>query len=344
MKRHVLAVRLDSEGDVLVTGPAIRAVAAGASQVTLLCGPRGRQAACLLPGVDEILVHRAPWIDPEPEPVDRAATLALVDDLARRTIDEAIVFTSFHQSALPTALLLRLADIPSVGGISDDYPGSLLDVRHRVPDDVHEVERALSLAAALGYELPSDDDGALRVRRSARFDLPRRPYVVVHPGASVPARAWLPDRHAALVPRLVDAGVGVVVTGGRSERALTRHVAGDLEEDVIDLGGETTLGELAELVAGAEAIVVGNTGPAHLAAAVGTPVVSLYAPTVPAVRWRPWGVEHVLLGDQEAACAGSRARVCPVEGHPCLASVTVDDVCTALRELAAIETLEAVTA
>ncbi|HEV2711632.1 MAG TPA: glycosyltransferase family 9 protein [Gaiellaceae bacterium] len=343
MKPHVLVVRLDSEGDVLVTGPAIRAVAAGAARVTLLCGPRGRQAAELLPGVDEVFVHRAPWIDPEPDPVDPVATLALVDDLKRRTVDEAIVFTSFHQSALPTALLLRLAGIPTVAAISDDYPGSLLDVRHRVPDGIHEVERALSLAAALGYELPADDDGGLQIRREGAFDLPPRPYVVVHPGASVPARAWLPERHAELVRRLAAADVGVVITGAPSERALTAFVAG-LRDGVADLGGETSFAELAELIAGAEAIVVGNTGPAHLAAAVGTPVVSLYAPTVPAVRWRPWRVEHVLLGDQDAPCAGSRARICPVQGHPCLASVTVDDVCAALGELAAIETREAVTA
>lgn len=102
----------------------------------------------------------------------------------------------------------------------------------------------------------------------------------------------------------------------------------------IDLGGATTFAEMAALLAGAAAVVVGNTGPAHLAAAVGTPVVSLFAPTVPAIRWAPYGVEHVLLGDQDAACAGSRARVCPVPGHPCLTSVTADDVVAAVGKLA----------
>ena len=69
---HVLAVRLDNDGDVLLAGPAVRALAAGASRVTLLCGPRGRRAAELLPGVDDVIVWRAPWIDPEPDP-SRAA-------------------------------------------------------------------------------------------------------------------------------------------------------------------------------------------------------------------------------------------------------------------------------
>ncbi|NEC78268.1 glycosyltransferase family 9 protein, partial [Streptomyces sp. SID7958] len=77
----------------------------------------------------------------------------------------------------------------------------------------------------------------------------------------------------------------------------------------------------------------GNTGPAHLAAAVGTPVVSLFAPVVPAGRWRPYGVPCVLLGDQNAPCAGTRARTCPVPGHPCLDGVTALDVVAAVGKL-----------
>jgi len=112
-------------------------------------------------------------------------------------------------------------------------------------------------------------------------------------------------------------------------------VAGPPRPEVLDLGGKTDLAGLAEVIAGADAIVVGNTGPAHLAAAVGTPVVSLFAPTVPAVRWRPWRVPHVLLY-RDVPCAGCRARVCPVEGHPCLGGVTVEEVLAALSSLAPI--------
>jgi ADP-heptose:LPS heptosyltransferase len=160
--------------------------------------------------------------------------------------------------------------------------------------------------------------------------------VVVHPGASVPARAWEPDRNAALVDALVAAGRPVVVTGGPSERALTAFVAGSPREGVVDLGGETDLAGLAEVIAAARAIVVGNTGPAHLAAAVGTPVVSLFAPTVPAVRWRPWAVPHELLY-VDVPCAGCRARICPVEGHPCLGGVDVHEVVAAVDRLAPVE-------
>ena len=81
----------------------------------------------------------------------------------------------------------------------------------------------------------------------------------------------------------------------------------------------------------------------HLAAAVGTPVVSVFAPVVPWDRWRPWGVPAIRLGDQEAACRLTRARTCPVSGHPCTSSVTGRDVAEAVRALAGtpVQALEA---
>jgi ADP-heptose:LPS heptosyltransferase len=305
----------------------------------MLVGPQGRAAATLLPGVDAIAVHRAPWIDPEPEPVSRADTLALVERLAALGIDQAVILTSFHQSPLPLALLLRLAQVPVVAATSEDYPGSLLDVRHRIPDDVHEVERSLSLVATLGFRLPPEDDGRLAVKRTGTLPAAcaaAQGYVVVHPGASVPARAWGPRRSSALARALVAAGRRVVVTGGPGERALTESVARDAGGNVVDLGGQTDFAALAEVLAAADVVVVGNTGPAHLAASVGTPVVSLFAPTVPAVRWRPWG-RHILLGDQAIACAGCRARTCPVPGHPCLEAVPVEQVVAAVETLAGRE-------
>ena len=345
MSRHVLVARQDSVGDVLLAGPAVRAVAARAGRVTLLCGPRGREAAKLLPGVDQVVVEHAAWIDAQPERVTRKAMDSLVDRLTDLDLDQAVILTSFHQSPLPLALLLRMARVPTIAAVSVDYPGSLLDVRHRVDDDLHEVARGLSLVATLGYRLPEGDEGGLRVRRDLGADVPDLGgggYVVVHPGASVPARAWAPERHAALVDALAGAGRRVVVTGGADERALTAMVAGPRQAGVLDLGGKVDLAGLVEVLGRARVVVVGNTGPAHLAAAVGTPVVSLFSPVVPAARWRPWGVPHVLLGDQEAPCAGSRARVCPVPGHPCLDDVLVGEVVAAVERLAPLREPEEV--
>ncbi|SFK91289.1 glycosyltransferase family 9 protein [Geodermatophilus ruber] len=335
--RTVLVARLDNAGDVLLQGPLVRAVAAGADRVVLLAGPAGAEAAALLPGVDEVWTWACPWILGDPPPVHAADLAGLTERVRALAPDEALISTSFHQSPLPLALVLRGAGVPRISAISVDYPGSLLDVRHRVDGDVPEPERALSLARAAGFDLPAGDDGRLAVRRPLPPGAPAHRghdlspgYIVLHPGASVPARAWPAQRCAEAVEALADAGHRVLVTGGPGERALTAAVAGTRGTD---LGGATSLAEMAAVLDGAAAVVAGNTGPAHLAAAVGTPVVSLFAPVVPVARWAPYGVPTVLLGDQDAPCRGSRARECPVPGHPCLTSVTAEDVVAAVGKL-----------
>ncbi|WP_406076432.1 HAD-IIIA family hydrolase [Micromonospora sp. NBC_00858] len=330
-----LVVRSDSAGDVLVTGPAIRAVAAGAERVVLLCGPRGRAAADLLPGVHEIIEFPLPWIDPTPGPVDPEAMRSLTARLAGVGADQAVVFTSFHQSALPLALLLRMAGIGRIAAISDDYPGSLLDIRHRVPVGVPEPERALSLAAAAGHRLPPDDEPVLRLRPDAVVPRPTGlgdpGYVVLHPGSAASSRACPPALAAQIAEALTAAGHRVLVTGGPDERAVTAQVAA---AGGTDLGGRTDLAGLAGIVADAGAVVVGNTGPAHLAAAAGVPVVSLFAPTVPFGQWGPYRVPTVRLGDAGAPCRDTRAASCPIPGHPCLSGVDPAEVVEALRVLA----------
>jgi ADP-heptose:LPS heptosyltransferase len=277
-------------------------------------------------------VHPAP-------PVRRRSLEGLVATLAERAIAEAVVLTSFHQSPLPTALLLRLAGVGRITGASVDYPGALLDVRLRpgedLPEELPEPQRALVIAAAAGFRLPPDDGGRLAVRRPPPVTdllgpLAGRPYVVLHPGAAVRARRWPAEHHRRAARLLARYGLPVVVTGGAGERELTAAVADGRH---LDLGGRTDLAQLSGVLAGAEAVVVGNTGAAHLAAAVGTPVVSLFAPVVPALKWRPYRVPHVLLGDQSAPCRDTRARECPVAGHPCLSGVDPHEVLSAVLRL-----------
>jgi ADP-heptose:LPS heptosyltransferase len=343
---HVLVVRLDSLGDVLVCGPAVRAIAAGAGRVTMLTGPTGAHAARLLPGVDDVMDWPCPWIAADPPPVDRGDIDGLVARLAGAEIDEALVLTSFHQSALPTALLLKMAGVGRVTAISDDYPGSLVDVRVPSPPDGPEPVRMLAVARAAGYALPPGDDGRLAVRRIPALPArlrPDEPFVVVHPGTSAPARAYPATGWRDVVLALRDQGWSVAVTGSPDETALTAAVAGgaDQRAGVYDLGGRLTFAELGALLARATVLAVANTGPAHLAAAVGTPVVSLFSPVVPASRWRPYGVPQVLLGDQSAECRGTRARSCPIDGHPCLSRVSTDAVVAAVASLATSTTIPA---
>ncbi|MGN6414767.1 glycosyltransferase family 9 protein [Flexivirga sp.] len=345
---RVLAVRMDGIGDVLLTGPAVRAIAAGAEQVDYLSSTAGAAAAALLPGVTDTLAYDAPWVG-APCHSTFAGELAVLVGRLRETYDEAIIFTSFHQSPLPAAMVCRLAGIPRIAGTSDAGPGSLLDVRHRrmcapggpeTDDDGgdrggHEVHAALRLAEAAGYPLPAHDDARLRLTPGPvdGSGLPEH-YVVVHPGASVPARQIGPALTRDAVQALVAGGRHVVLTGDDRDRELISGLAAQTAADAVtDLLGRTDLQRLRQVIAAADAVVAGNTGAAHLAASVGTPVVSVFAPVVPAARWRPWGVPHVLLGDQGAACAASRARVCPVPGHPCMRGVTGAGVVAAVDEL-----------
>jgi heptosyltransferase-3 len=336
---RALVARLDSLGDVLLAGPAVTA-AAGSSHVTLLVSPDGEAAARLLAGVDDVLVWACPWTGYQPPPYDAESVDRLVERLRDGAYDVALVLTSYHQSPLPLAVLLRQAGVPRIVASSHDYPGSLLDVRHP-PGGPHEVQRNLSLVAAAGFAVPDDDAARLAVR----CPLPPLPvaverlrgngYVVVHPAASVPARSIAPARAAAIAAALAAAGHDVVVTGrGREEcGSLAPAAPSEGRGRVVDLLGRTTLPELASVLAGARCLVAGNTGPAHLAAAVGTPVVSLFAPVVPADAWRPWGVPTVVLGDQHAACAGTRSRTCPVPGHPCVEGIRDAEVVDAVARL-----------
>lgn len=333
---HVLVVRLDSLGDVLLCGPAVRAVAEHADRVTMLVSSRGASAAALLPDVDSVLVWDCPWITSPSPPLERADVEELIGTVERAGADEALILTSLHQSALPTALVLRMAGVPSVAAVSTDYPGELLTRRLAEPPDGPEALRMLAIAEAAGYRASAPDRAALRLRDTASADVVDGPYVVVHPGADAPARAYPESCWREVVGRLTAAGRTVVVTGSPAEARLARSVAVGARTPgrVLDLAGRTDLPRLAGVLRDAEVVVVANTGPAHLAASVGTPVVSLFAPVVPAVRWAPYGVPLIVLGDQDAACRDTRARDCPVPGHPCLSAVPPEAVEAAVDELA----------
>lgn len=341
MAGHVLVVRLDSMGDVLAAGPAVRAIAHGADRVTVIAGPQGADAARLLPGVDDVVVWACPWIVSPPPPVTVEDLSQVIGRIRRLRADESVILTSFHQSALPTALMLRLAGVRRITAVSVDYPGSLLDVRLPDAGDAPEPVRMLATAEGAGYRLPPGDEGRLAVRRplpTAHVGVrPGDPFLVVHPGTSAPARAYPPARWASAIDRLVTDGWQIAVTGSGSERPLTAAIVDAIPASTVsavhDLAGRLTLGQLADALDRAAVTVIANTGPAHLSAAVGTPVVSLFAPVVPAVRWAPYGVPVELLGDQRAACRDTRWTDCRIEGHPCLSSVTADDVAGAVRAL-----------
>lgn len=330
--RRILAVRLDSVGDVLLTEPALRALAAVAP-VTLLTSRAGRAVAELTDVVDDVIEYDCPWIAADPPEVAAGDVDRLVAEVWLRQPDMAVIFTSQRQSPLPTALLLRLAGVPRIGARSPEYPGTLLDVRLRDDPVVHEVERNLALVAAMGVRPPDDRRVRVRPCPTPALDLPAR-YVVVHPGASVPARSLSPTRWTdvidALGPSLHELGIDLVLTG----------TAGDALHDDLrrhkwvaeDLTARTDLPELVAVLTGADAVCVGNTGPMHLAAAVGTPVAACFPPTVALERWRPWMTPHEILGHHDVPCAGCHQRHCPYDHQPCL-DIDPNDVVAAVRRL-----------
>ena len=284
IRKRTLVVRLDNAGEVLLAGPAVRAVARQ-SHVTFLTAPGGAGAAALLPGVADVLTWQAPWAGDEPPALDADEVSLLIRRMAAGCFDDALILTSRHQSPLPTAMVLRLAGISPIAAMSADSPGSLLDVWHNPDPDVTEPGRSLSLARAAGYDLEADDDGALAVRRplpATEWLTGQGPYLVAHPGTSAPGW-WRPERWAAAVADLVRHGHRVVLTGKASGRSWTRAAAagaaraGAAAGAVVDLAGRTDMLQLAAVVDRAQAVLAGDsaTGDSameHLAAAVRTPI------------------------------------------------------------------------
>jgi ADP-heptose:LPS heptosyltransferase len=338
--RRLLAVRLDNLGDVLVTTPAIRALrlALTDANITLLASPAGAQAGRLNPDIDDVLVHSAPWMDPWGTlPQDPQRELALVERLREADFDAAVIFTSFRQSSLPAAYLCYLAGIPLRAAASIDGPGSLLTTRHRHPETpMHEVERGLDLVAALGFPVATSPL-ILSVPEQARISLdelrwwPRGPgpRLVIHPGCTMPARTYPPDGFAAIACLAVSRlGASVVVTGAPDERELVGQVIAAIPEpervQVSGCAGDLDFPGFSALIERADAVVTNNTGPMHMAAALNTPVVSLFAMTNPPGQWGPWKVHHRQL-IHDVPCRLCYARSCPTDHH-CLLGISPERV------------------
>jgi ADP-heptose:LPS heptosyltransferase len=328
---NLLCVRLDSLGDVLMTTPAMRALRETLGcRLTLLTSPAGAALAGLVPEVDDMLVWRAPWMKPTPGGDDLAFAQKL------RAFDAAVIFTVYSQSALPAAYLCTLAGIPRRLAHCRENPYHLLS--DWVPDPEpgqavrHEVRRQLDLVAAVGCRT-GDERLSFQVPDAARarvaaLDLPS-PLVVVHPGASAASRRYPPENYARALDLL---GCEVVFTGDAAERDLVEGVRALMDVPSRSLAGGLSLAELGALIEAADLLICNNTGPAHIAAAVGTRIVDLYALTNP--QHTPWLVEsRVLFND--VPCRNCYKSVCPAGHHECLRGVAPERVAAAARQLLA---------
>ena len=224
--RRLLCVRLDSIGDVLMTTPALRALAADGRRVTLLTSAAGAAVARLVPEVADVIVYAAPWIkatEPREQPREDLATVAR---LRRRRFDAAVVFTVYSQSPLPAALLCFLAGIPLRAAHCRENPYQLLTdwIAEREPEHGvrHETQRQLDLVAALGFTTTDQrlslavPAAAAAAARALLAELGTSAWVAIHPGATAPSRRYPPEHFAEVARRLVGRGWQVVFKIGRA--------------------------------------------------------------------------------------------------------------------------------
>ncbi len=160
--------------------------------------------------------------------------------------------------------------------------------------------------------------------------------VVVHPGCSMPARTYPWEQFAEVTDLLVDRlQATVLLTGAEAERPLIERIVGRLRPStrpsVHRLAGEVTFAGLCALIERADLTITNNTGPMHVAAAVKTPVVALFALTNPPAQWGPWRVPHRQLF-HDVPCRLCYSRVCPYN-QECLSLVTPAHVVEAATEL-----------
>jgi ADP-heptose:LPS heptosyltransferase len=349
---NVLLIRLDNLGDVLLSTPAFHSVrtALPDSHLTLLTSPAGAQVGTLDPDIDTVIVYEAPWMDPWCKlPQNSQREQLLIAQLKEQHFDGAIIFTSFHQSSLPAAYLCYLADIPLRVAASIDGPGSLLTTRHKHPERMmHEVEHGLDLVAALGI-ISIDNDMVLKVPDSVLASVSqmfithgtqqdKRPLVVVHPGCSMPARTYPWEMYVEVIDLLVEQlDAFVVVTGSTDEQALVTNVLEGVQaghqHSILGLAGAFSFPELCALIQIADLTITNNTGPMHIAAALKTPVITLFALTNPPEQWGPWHVPHRLLY-HDVPCRICYRRICPYQ-HECLRLVSPEIVVAAATELLA---------
>jgi lipopolysaccharide heptosyltransferase II len=344
--QRLLCIRLDSLGDVLMTTPAIRALkqAQPHRHITLLTSPSGAALAGMLPEVDEFISYEAPWMKHPHRNPSPADDRQMVSQLAAKEFDAAVIFTVFSQNPLPAALMCHLSGIPLRLAYCRENPYQLLTTW--LPDDEpqlrirHEVRRQLDLVTAVNCR-PDDERLHMAVPRAAAAKargllaeqgiVPLHPWIVVHPGSTAASRRYPPEMFAVVIRELVERhGLRVVLTGSSAEQPLIDAIQARLRKPVASLAGQLALGELAAVLASAPLLLSNNTGPVHMAAALGTPVVDLYALTNP--QHTPWMVPSRVLS-HDVPCKYCFKSVCPEGHHDCLRRVEPAAVVAAVLDL-----------
>ncbi|MFD2569847.1 glycosyltransferase family 9 protein [Spirosoma soli] len=345
--RRILCVRPDNFGDVLMTSPAFRALKQTwpDCHLTLLAASVGAVVASMIPELDEVITFDVPWVRSDAQH-DPASVLTMAETLREGAFDAAIIFTVQSQNPLPTAMLCYLAGIPRVLGYCRENPYQLLT--DWIPDPEvlvatrHEVDRQLDLVATVGcqtydvrlaLQLPAGArERAMQQLQEAGVDI-MRPWLVLHPGVSEEKRRYPANGFVKAAHRLTDLhNYQIVLTGSASEWAYVDGICQQIGEDAFNVAGTMDLATLAGLLAEAPVLISNNTGPVHLAAAVGTPVVVLYAKTNP--QHTPWQVPNRVLYFDVPAELRSRNVLLQQFPEPAEPVASADAIVLAVKELA----------
>jgi len=347
--RNVLAVRLDAIGDVLMTTPALRALkrARRGRRITLLTSAAGAELAPLIPEIDDVIAYPAPWMKASGRRPRADIDRTLIERLRAGGFDGAVIFTVYSQSPWAAAMLCHLADIPRRLAHCRENPYHLLTdwVPEPEPQSLvrHEVRRQLDLVAHIGavtddarlsLALPAEAHMQAQVfLDGSRLD-PRAPWAVIHPGASAPSRRYPAEAYAHTARILARRyGWQIVFTGSAGEIALVEHIRALMGAPSHSAAGRLDLPALCALIDAAPVLIANNTGPAHIAAALGTPVVDLYALTN--LQHMPWMAESRVLY-HDVPCKHCYKSICPQGHHDCLRRVPPEAVAAAAMELVTV--------
>ena len=325
-------------GDAVMTTPALAAVREGfpAARIVLLARPLVAELFRHHPDVDEVMVYERPG-----RHEGALGRLRLGVELRRRRFDGALLL----QNAFDAALIAFLGRIPERAGYPTDGRRILLTVPvplTRAILERHEVEYYLCLLDGLGIPRPVPATLKLAVTGEERETMATRlaslgiergaPIVAINPGATYgSAKRWYPDRFAAVADALsAEWGARIVVVGSTAETPLAGEIEAAMRNPPVNLAGKTTVRELMALLSLSSFLVTNDSGPMHIGAALGVPLVAIFGPT----DWRrtsPWS-ERAKVVRVEIDCSPCRLRVCD-RGHECMLGVTPGMVVDAARQL-----------
>jgi ADP-heptose:LPS heptosyltransferase len=332
---RVAVLRASRIGDFLCATPAFRALrsALPAAEITLIALPFAKD-----------LVERSPYLDRhEPFPgypgiaeqfFDARRTSQFLRRMQERRFDLAIQLHGSGVYSNPFALLLGAR--ATAGFIREGDAAGRLDAALPFPAAGHEIQRSLALTTFLGAP-PQGEALSFPLTRSdhdAAADLlagAEPPLIGVHAAVSDAAKRWPPERFAAAARALrARHGGTVVVLSGPGERPLSSLVARLTGAPCYDLSGKTSLPVLGAVISRLSLLLSNDSGPAHIAYALGTPSVTIFGATDPA-RWGPSGGPHAVLS-RPVPCRPCASTDCPI-GTPCLIGLDVGAVVEAAERV-----------